>query len=288
MTDVERGAAVAPVLAQARSDLRDAGCDTPALDVEVLLSHVAGQSRAWLYAHPEHRLTSAQLQAYDSLVRRRAAQEPAAYLVGHREFFGLDFLVTRDVLVPRPETELLVELALHMVPERRAPLMIADVGTGSGILAVTLAAHLPQARVLATDISASALPIARCNAMRHNVADRIVHIQADLLQPVSVTCDLIVSNPPYLRWDELPTISKTAPAWEPRVALDGGPGGLTIIRRLLAMAAQRLHPRGKLLMELGAGQGQVILGLAREHFPHAAAEIFKDYAGLDRVLVVDF
>jgi release factor glutamine methyltransferase len=208
--------------------------------------------------------------------------------VGHREFFGLDFLVTRDVLIPRPETELLIELTLGMAPDRQTPLTIADVGTGSGVLAVTLAVHLPQARVVATDISASALSIARHNARRHAVANRVICVQADLLQPFGAVCDLIVSNPPYLRWDELPAVSEGALAWEPRVALHGGPDGLTIVRCLLAMAAQKLHPQGKLLMELGAGQGQAVLDLAREYFPHAAAEIFKDYAGLDRVLVVGF
>jgi release factor glutamine methyltransferase len=265
--------------------LRRAGCDTPDLDAEVLLGHVLGQERAWLYAHPEQRLDAAQAEAHASLVQRRMAHEPVAYLVGHKEFFGLDFAVTPAVLVPRPETELLIEAALDLTPERRAASVVADVGTGSGIIAVTLAVHLPGARVIATDLSPTALALAHRNAVRHGVADRVTCVQADLLAPLHAVFDTIVANPPYLRTDEMP-IGPSPLAWEPRQALSAGSEGLQVIRRLLALAAYRLRPGGRLIMEIGAGQGCAVLELVRAHFPHAYAHIRPDYAGLDRVLVL--
>jgi release factor glutamine methyltransferase len=299
--------AVAQALVWARDGLRVAGTDTHELDAEALLAHVLGRDRAWLYAHPEHPLAPAQMAAYVWLVHRRAAHTPVAYLLGHKEFFGLDFLVTPAALVPRPETELLIETALELVPNRGAVLKVADPGTGSGILAVTLAVHLLRARLLASDISAAALLLARSNAVRHGVADRVACVQADLLQPFDTAFDLIVSNPPYLRGDELPVFAPspvlplgggkykyevgeakcdTPLAWEPRAALDGGSDGMAVIRRLLPMAARRLRPGGALIMEMGNGQGRATLELARALFRGADAAVRHDYAGHERVLVL--
>jgi release factor glutamine methyltransferase len=273
---------VAQALAWARHALRGAGQDTAQLDGEVLLSHVVSRDRAWLYTHPEFSLAPEQMDGFVSLVHRRTAHEPVAYLTGHKEFFGLDFVVTPAVLVPRPETELLVETALELVADRvRAPTVV-DVGTGSGVLAVTLAVHLPVARMWATDLSSHALTVARRNAARHGVAQRVRFVQTDLLQAFNARVDLVVSNPPYLRREEL----SGQLAWEPRAALDGGPDGLAVIRELLHHVVRMLGPEGVLLMELGAAQGPAVLSLAVSHFPRASVRIISDYAGLDRVLCV--
>jgi len=279
--------AVASVLHQARTILAAAGCDTPDLDAEVLLGHVLQCSRAWLYAHPTHPLDPEQLTTYQALIRRRAAREPVAYLTGHKEFFGLDFLVTPDVLIPRPETESLVELVLERVAQRGHPMLAADVGTGSGAIAVSLAVHLPHIKIIACDISAPSLAVARHNAIRHQVEPRMFCVQADLLPTCAATFDLIVANPPYLRQAELDAAPPEVAHWEPRQALDGGDDGLAVIRRLLAMAAPRLHPSGMLAVEIGAGQGSQVLELARRWFPHARIEVRRDYAGLERILAVD-
>lgn len=312
------GATISAALRWAYARLRAAGCDTPLLDAEVILAHTLQCDRAWLHAHPEHRLTEPQIHRFVTLVMRRCTYEPVAYLVGHKEFFGLDFFITPAVLVPRPETELLVEIALEHVPDKGRVLWVADVGTGSGVLAVTLAVHLPRARIVATDIAAAALAVARRNAQRHGVAERVLFLQADLLLPVSIPFDIVLANPPYLRRDELPTLADTtapersgdrhglsvccgrrerepaegesgatlSPAWEPPVALDGGVDGLQVIRRLLAMLPSRLRPGGLFAMEFGAAQAHTVLELARTFFPHAAISLRRDYAGLDRVLMV--
>lgn len=291
------------MLVHATDILAAAGCDTPRLDSELLLAHLLGQDRAWLYAHPEYALSPAQLAAYQDLLSRRARREPVAYLTGHKEFYGLDFVVSRHVLIPRPETELLVERAIQWATalsghardpklrrfgaEARAelPLLIADAGTGSGAIAVTLALHLPQARLIATDTSPAALVIARHNAIRHGVDQRVHCLQAHLLSPLAAPLDLILANPPYLSHAQLAAAPPEVAAWEPRAALDGGPDGLAVIRQLLAMAPDRLRPGGALLVEMGAGQGTSVLKLARRCLPGATLEIARDYAGHDRLLI---
>jgi release factor glutamine methyltransferase len=280
---------VLQTLKQASDALAAAGCDTPRLDAEVLLAHALNRDRAWLYARPEQILSSHQLSVYQSLVSCRARREPVAYLTGCKEFFGLEFIVTRDVLIPRPETERLVELALQWVAATSSPPIIADVGTGSGAIAVTLAVHLPQAYVVATDTSPAALVVAQRNAARHGVANRVRYVQGDLLAPLARRwrCSyFIVANPPYLSQAELAAAPPEVARWEPRAALDGGPDGLSVIRRLLVMAADRLHPGGTLLLEIGAGQGAEVLKLAHRHFPQAIVEIARDYAERDRLLAV--
>jgi len=278
---------VAQVLASAIERLAAAGCDTARLDAEVLLAHILGRDRSWLYAHPGRPLSSHQLNACQSLVSRRVDREPVAYLVGHKEFFDLDFFVTRDVLIPRPETEHLVEWALQWASSAKpGPLSVADVGTGSGAIAVTLAAHVPRAHIFATDTSRPALAVARDNAVRHGVASRVSCVMGDLLAPLAGPFHLIAANPPYLSHADLASTPPEVARWEPRPALDGGPDGLEAIRRLLAMAATRLCAGGLLLVEIGAGQGLDVLALAGRYFEQATFEIARDYAGLDRLLVV--
>lgn len=273
-------------LKHASQTLAAAGCDSSRLDAEVLLAHVLGRDRAWLYAYPEHALSPSQLSAYQLLVSRRARREPVAYLTGHKEFYGLDFAITSDVLVPRPETEHLVQRAIHCGATSSSSPIMADVGTGSGVIGVTLAVHLPLAHIIAIDTSQSALAVARSNAVRHSVANRVSLMQGDLLSPLRGPVDLVVANPPYLSWPELTVASPEVSRWEPRAALDGGSDGLSVIRRLLDMAATRLGRGGALLVEIGAGQGAEVIQLARHHFPQADVEIASDSAKRDRLLVV--
>jgi release factor glutamine methyltransferase len=279
---------LAQSLEQASRILAAAGCEAPRLDSEVLLAHVLGQDRAWLYAHPEYVLSPTQSAAYQSLVSRRAQREPVAYLTHQREFYARDFFVTCDVLIPRPETEGLVERAIQWVKTSSVPGTILDIGTGSGAIAVSLAVNLPGVEIVATDTSSAALAVARHNAAHHGVASRVTPLQGDLLAPLRGPLGLVVANPPYLSRAELAEAPPEVARWEPRAALDGGPDGLDVIRRLLGMASGRLGPGAALLVEIGAGQGSDVLGLAHGCFPGATVEIARDYADRDRMLFVRF
>ena len=300
---IEQNNTIGAALAWAAGLLRQAGA-TPRLDAELLLAHVLGWPRARLLAEGRQPLAADQLAAFGLLVERRRALEPVAYLTGHKEFFGRDFLVDRRVLVPRPETELLVELALERTRTKNqepgtarhqsgsgsrfsvlgSPLLIADIGTGSGCIAITLALELPAAELLAVDLSPGALAVARANAERHGAAGRVRLLQGDLLAPLETPVDLLVSNPPYT---VLATIDENVRRHEPHLALDGGPDGLALYRRLLAGAPARLRPGGSLLLEIGANQGAAVATLARAAFPASQVAVQRDLAGLDRVLTVD-
>jgi release factor glutamine methyltransferase len=279
---------VAAALAGAASRLQ-ASSDAPRLEAELLLAHVLGLSRADLYAHPERALLPNQLVHYQTLLDQRAGGKPLPYLIGHVEFCGLDFSVDPRVLIPRPETETLVDLALTLA-NRRPPttdrLAIADVGTGSGCVAVALAVRLPGVRVYALDLSLDALAVARANASLHGVGDRITFMHSDLLEALSKPVDLIVANPPYVAADEWPTLPRHICEHEPRLALDGGADGLDVVRRLLEQSPACLRPGGALLVEIGAAQGNAATHLARQAFPDAGVTLHADLAGHDRVLCV--
>jgi release factor glutamine methyltransferase len=268
-------------LAQA---LQAAGIEDAWLEAEVLLRHALDLDRAHLYARLQEDLSPGDQSAFHSLLARRLAHEPAAYIVGRREFYGLDLDTTPAALIPRPETELLVEEAIARARERP---LIVDVGTGSGAIAVALAVHLPQAAVLAIDVSREALALAARNARRHGVENRISFLQTDLLAPLAQPADIIVANLPYVtsaEWEALPPEIREH---EPRAALDGGPDGLREIERLLGQAPSRVRAGGSLLVELGSPQAAPALALARRFFPHALARILPDAAGLDRLLAID-
>jgi release factor glutamine methyltransferase len=262
-----------------------AASSSPRLDAEVLLAHVLSMSRARLIAERDQPLDADMIARYESLVRRRESAEPVAYLIGHKEFWGLDFFVDQRVLVPRPETELIIERALAWVKERGSPpAIIADIGTGSGCLAVTLAIQFPEARVWAVDLSADALEVAQINVARHGVGDRVRLLHGDGFGPLAPPIDLIVSNPPYTILDE---VDENVRRWEPHLALDGGHGdGFAIPARLITEAPHYLATGGALLMEIAAWQGAAALDAARESFPHAAIAVHRDLAGLDRVLEI--
>jgi release factor glutamine methyltransferase len=235
-------------------------------------------------AYPEATLAPAQVAAYRALIKRRVAGIPLPYLLGEWPFYGRDFTVTRDVLIPRPETERLVEKALGWLITHAVDCVV-DVGTGSGCIAVTLAAEMPALCVVATDLSAAALRVARTNARRHDVASRVRCVQTDLLTSLPGPFDLIVSNPPYVardEWDALPTSVQR----EPHQALLAGPEGLDVIRRLLIQAQHRLAMDGLLLMEIGETQGDTVHALAQDAFPRAKVDILTDLADKDRLLRV--
>lgn len=276
---------IGEALARARALCAAEGATLTPTTAQALLAHVTGRGRAWLFAHAEEPLGAEAAEHFVSLLERAAEGEPLAYLVGEREFYGLPFSVTPDVLIPRPETEALVDLALAWAHTRSLPSpRIVDVGTGSGAIAVTLALKLPHARVIGVDISWEALLIARVNAQRHGVAERLSLVLGDLLEALIGPFDAILANPPYVSEAELEALE--VGRWEPRVALDGGPDGLDLVRRLLEQAPKRLAPGGLLALEIGADQGDRVAALCRATFPHAEVAILPDLAGLDRVVRV--
>jgi len=275
--------------------------DLPAPDAQLLLAHALNRSRTWVLAHPEYAPTPDESSAYHSLLARALAGEPIPYLIGEREFFTLDFAVTPAVLIPRPETELLVEKALAWLEDRRLtadrrPLrtavgrrrsggvLAADVGTGSGCIAVALAHFSPDLQVAAIDVSPEALVVARANAGAHGVGDRIHFYRGDLLDPLPEPAQLICANLPYIPTSTLNALLALKP--EPRLALDGGPDGLGLIRRMLSQAPAKLSPGGALYLEIEASQGPAALALARAAFPTAAITLFQDLARLDRLIEV--
>ena len=261
--------------------------DTPGLDAQVILARVKGKPRSWGAAHPEASLTRDQSTALEAMVIRLEKGEPLPYVLGCWEFFGLEFEVTPDVLIPRPETEMLVERVLAWLRERgKGEVRVLDVGTGSGCIAISLAVNVAGLCVTATDISPRALAVARRNAEKNHVSDRVIFLEADLvsglLSPDSF--DLIVANLPYIPTKTLHRL----PIYghEPTVALDGGVDGMVLIRKLLSLTPDLLTPGGLLLMELEASEGPAALSLAYNAFTGAEVHLHKDLAGRDRLLEV--
>jgi release factor glutamine methyltransferase len=276
--------------------LKGHGSESPRLDAEVLLAEALGCQRIELYTTFEDVPGDDKRSAFRELVRRRAEGTPVAYLVGRREFYSLSFRVTPDVLIPRPETELLVVAVLDLVkakgPESSSPQSpianpsIADVGTGSGIIAVCLAKHLPGSRVTAIDISPAALAVAAENAKKHGVAERIEFVAGDLLAsvPAGRRFDFVVSNPPYVTTAELETLAPDVKKFEPHGALVAGPKGTEVIERLIPQAAERLHPGGHLLMEISPTIHDAVCSLLKSNNRFELGPTIKDLARLPRVV----
>ena len=262
------------------------------LEAQVLLSHVLGVERSLLYAYPEREVTTEQAQRYLALIERRLQGEPVAYLTGQKEFYGLDFFVDSRVLIPRPETELLVEAALaagrEMLARERVPI-IADIGAGSGAIPVTLAVQEPRLPYLyATDISADALVVARLNAERHHVESRIRLLQGDLLAPLPEPVDIITANLPYIGTKEISGLALDVRAYEPHLALFSGPEGLDLLEQFFAEVQRPgvLNDHAVLLLEIGYRQRAALSSLVRSIWPHASITFQKDYTGWDRLLQV--
>jgi release factor glutamine methyltransferase len=278
--------------------LRASGSDSPRLDAELLLGHAIGVDRTVIVAHPEAPVGADAAATFDAGVERRAAGEPVAYIRGFKEFYGLAFSTDRRALIPRPETERLVELATGEVmrrltsaprPAGSPPIRVVDVGTGSGTVAVSVAVACRRRRVyddvdiLATDASADALDLARENAVGHGVADRMRFVEADLLPPVfGDPFDLVLANLPYVRSDAIDDLPIAA-SFEPRAALDGGPDGLEVIGRLLTRLPEAVATDGEVLLEIGADQGDAIVDLVVQELPGWSCTVELDLAGHPRV-----
>jgi release factor glutamine methyltransferase len=283
--DEPLGLTVRDALRWATRALRAGGCGSPRLDAEVLLAHTLGAERPQLHLRWDQTLSPALGQTFTALVQRRMAHEPVAYLVGQRAFYDISLRVDARVLIPRPESEHLIEEALRWAAGV-AVQRVADVGTGSGALAVTLARHLPHARVWATDRSLDALRLARENAVRYGLEARLSLVCCSLLSALAGPFDLIVANLPYVRRDEIPTLMPDVAAYEPHLALDGGPDGLRHVERLLAEAPSRLARPGLLLLEIDPRQAERVVTLASAQFAQAIVAVLPDLAGLERVVRV--
>jgi release factor glutamine methyltransferase len=313
---------VRTALKEAMTRLRAAHVPSHTLAAELLLMHALGRDRTWLYTNPESALDPSAAEAYFSLIARRSAGEPTQYLTGKQEFWGLEFEVTPAVLIPRPETEHVIEVALERLGARgikinmktgapSPPMRIADVGTGSGCLAVALACELPHAEIIATDISAATLEVARRNAHRHAVSERIDFLHTNLLDafldetlianhqsPItdhdsqitsheSRLFDLIVSNPPYVARNEAATLAREVRDHEPHAALFGGPTGVEIYSRLIEQAAALLRPGGILVIELGYNSADEVHRMFHVQHCWANVSITNDLAGIPRVLAAE-
>ena len=259
------------------------------LEAEVLLKHTLNLSPAQLYAQPRQNLSSEEVDRLQQVIERRRLREPTAYITKHREFYGFDFYVDSRVLIPRPETELLVDEAIKYTTEHASyPLTpgnnftIADIGTGCGSIAISLAMHLPQAKIYAIDISSPALEVAKINCLHHNVTKQVILLQGNLIEPLPEPVNLIVANLPYIKDSELPKLTPEIAKFEPRIALAGGQDGLGKIRKLLIQAREKLQPPCCLLLEIGETQNKMIAPLTDSCLSNAKVELIADLSGIER------
>jgi release factor glutamine methyltransferase len=256
---------------------------SPRLDAELLLGLVLNTTRSELLARAALPVDAAICAQFDALLSRRAHGEPVAYLTAHREFYGLDFMITKDVLVPRPETESVVEACLDTLLKMEIS-HLADIGTGSGAIVVSVAVNRPSLRAFATDISSAAIEVARANCERHAVADRVTLFVGNLLEPLPRKVNVIAANLPYVSPGEA---SPDVATWEPHVAVfGGGDDGTSLIREFLSQAPHYLLPGGTVVMETAYSQGRLVSDLAKEAFPGADVKVRKDLAGYDRIVVI--
>ncbi len=261
------------------------GVDNPRLDAEVLLSHILGKDRLYLYVHFDQPLEQGELTVFRAAVKKRAMRLPVAYITGYKEFMGITFQVTPAVLIPRPDTEILVETALTRLAKTDQPLIL-DIGTGSGAIIISLLVNLPLARGTTVDISAQALEVARDNAKRHQVEARLDCYQGDVFLPVAgQTFTAIVSNPPYIPNGDIADLAPEVRR-EPVLALAGGPDGLDFYRQLIGSGAAYLQPGGFMAMEVGQNQAQLVAALAEQSSVFKVDAIIKDYARIERVVVL--
>ncbi|MCH7737662.1 MAG: peptide chain release factor N(5)-glutamine methyltransferase [Chloroflexi bacterium] len=275
------------VIQDTHQKLEAAGIPDARLEAEVLVMNVMRLPRQSIFAEQDTEVSEQQQAALDAFLERRYSREPLAYILGQREFYGISVIITPAALIPRPETEGLVEQALFMamMGMESTDLTIADVGTGSGAIAVNLAIHLPAAKIFAVDVEDSVLDLAAYNIRAHGVADRVTLAIGDLLDAVPEPVDLIVANLPYIPTDRIPTLQPEVQK-EPALALDGGPDGLDLIRRLLIQAEDKLKDNGIILLEMDPDQVPVVQELALKHFPEGSTSVDKDLAGMDRILTI--
>lgn len=286
---------LAQALQQAARILSTNGIEDSYIEARLLLSHTTKLSAAQIYAYREQALTEEQEKTFQEFIERRVSREPTAYIVNRREFYGMDFYVDRRVLIPRPETEILVDVALQFARDRSlgSPFqehsaVIADVGTGCGAIAICLALNLPQSKVYAIDISPEALEVAALNCQRHEVGQRIVLLCGHLLQPLPEPVDIIVANLPYIDTFVFPYLGPEITDFEPRIALDGGGNGLEFIDQLLKQAGNKVNPGGCLLLEIGQEQEKEVVPLINHYFNGVEFEFIRDLAGISRVAKIIF
>jgi release factor glutamine methyltransferase len=281
---------VASILRTVTPYLKERNCQSPRLDAEILLAHVLGASRVELYTGHDRPLLPAELASYRELVRRRSAGEPAAYLVGCREFYSLDFEVGPGVLVPRPESEFLASAAIEEARSRGGAVRAADIGTGSGCIAVALAVYAPECDVAATEKSAAAAAFARRNAVRHNVHERVTVAEGELLEPLKrmglkAGLDILVSNPPYISEGEFESLPVTVREYEPREALVAGEDGTEYHRAIADAAPEFLRAGGLLALEVGLGQARKVRQIVLETGRYEEPRVMRDYGGIERVVL---
>ena len=270
-----------------RCELAAANLDCATTEAELLLCHVLGISKTQIYSEPEQLLSTTEINHLQHLIRRRLLHEPIAYILRCCEFYGIEFYIDHRALIPRPETELLVEEAIDFARHHFSSgnkLTIADIGTGSGVIAISLALALPQVKIYATDISASALEIANINCRRYKVDSQVELLQGNLLEPLPEPVDTIVANLPYIRNCELQTLSPEITNFEPTLAIAGGNDGWDKIRLLLDQALGKLRPEGCLLLEIGQRQDKAVSSMINSYFPQARVELIPDLSGINRVV----
>jgi release factor glutamine methyltransferase len=266
--------------------LEEAGVSTARLDAQVILAHVLGVGRSWLFAHFEYALDETQSNQFTELIARRVKHEPVAYLIGRKEFYGIELQVDRRVLIPRPETEMLVDAVL-VVAANQSPafVTVADVGTGSGAIALSVAANAENARIYALDVSKDALAVAAANTARLDERSQVTLLHGDLLDALPEPVDVIVANLPYVASGDYRTLDPDVRKYEPQLALEAGKRGLDVIARLLRQVPSRLCPGGSVILEIGYKQGQAVLELLATILPQALhADVHKDYQGRDRMV----
>jgi len=279
---------IAEALRTAREFLEGLNMEKPGIDCEVFMRSMLAIRRAKLYAGLERNLSSQELENYNELIKRRSKREPVQYILGNQEFWSLDFFVNKNVLIPRPETEGLIEKVIARAKDKNInnePLKILDIGTGCGNIAVSIAKELKSASIIATDISANALKVARINAERNGVAGRIIFVQGNLFTPFAkdLKFDFIVSNPPYIPSGQIDRLSPEVSKWEPRIALDGGEDGLCFYRKIIGEAFNCLCDDGFIMLEIGGDQAEGIKEIVRTHKEYSEVKINRDYSGKDRV-----
>jgi release factor glutamine methyltransferase len=282
---------LAEAINNAANLLSTAGITNARLDAEVLLSHIIMKDRVWLITHRDDELDDKHQRDFADVIHRRTRREPLQHIIGNQEFWGLEFIVSPDVLIPRPETEFIIEAALAIVQDRNTPVRIIDLCTGSGCIAVSLAKELTAARIIATDASEKALALARENTRRHGVSEHIRFLLGDLFEPLKELdirgqIDIIVSNPPYVQAGDLSTLQPEVRDYEPEMALIAGPKGTEMAKRIIQLAPEYLKKNGALIMEMGLGQAEALTRMVEATGAYGNRELLKDLAGIERVIVV--
>jgi release factor glutamine methyltransferase len=284
---------IGTAIRQAIDKLKGTEIEDAHIEARVLMGYALKLSAEKIYAGMEQHLNEESEDIFQGLLERRLAREPVSHITKHKEFYGLDFYIDRRVLIPRPETELLVEQALHCIKDRTDSIgfpekqfKVADIGTGCGNIAISIALNSDKVKIYAIDISSAALEVANLNCVIHKVTDRVILLQGNLLEPVPQSVDLILANLPYIKSSEINSLSPEIAYFEPRIALDGGIEGLMLINLILKQVKEKQSHTPNIILEIGAGQEKRVVTLIKSHFPTAQYESFPDLNGIKRVIKI--